>query len=101
MNENSVQTHRNVGILAVEAVEAPEVITSAWIDEQLAETYKRTGLKAGILTELAGIEERRWWPEGVTFDQAAASRSGCAGCLRDRSRSCRDAYFHVGLQASP
>lgn len=72
MTENSVQTHRNVGILAVEAVEAPEVITSAWIDEQLAETYKRTGLKAGILTELAGIEERRWWPKGVTFDQAAA-----------------------------
>jgi len=72
MTENSVQTHRNVGILAVEAVEAPEVITSAWIDEQLAETYKRTGLKAGILTELAGIEERRWWPEDVTFDQAAA-----------------------------
>jgi len=72
MNENSVQTHRNVGILAVEAVEAPEVVTSAWIDEQLVDTYGRTGLKAGILTELAGIEERRWWPEGVTFDQAAA-----------------------------
>ena len=72
MNENSVQTHRNVGILAVEAVEAPEVITSAWIDEQLAETYDRTGLKPGTLTELAGIEERRWWPAGFTFEKAAA-----------------------------
>jgi 3-oxoacyl-[acyl-carrier-protein] synthase-3 len=72
MSENSVLTHHNVGLLSVEAVEAPEVVTSAWIDEQLAETYERTGLKAGTLTELAGIEERRWWPEGVTFDEAAA-----------------------------
>jgi 3-oxoacyl-[acyl-carrier-protein] synthase III len=72
MTENSVMTHRNVGVLSVEAVEAPEIVTSAWIDEQLAETYERTGLKAGTLVELAGIETRRWWPEGVTFDQAAA-----------------------------
>ena len=72
MTENSVMTHRNVGVLAIEAVEAPEVVTSAWIDEQLSETYERTGLKAGTLSELAGIEARRWWPEGVTFDQAAA-----------------------------
>ncbi len=72
MTENSVLTHRNVGVLAVEAVDAPEVVTSAWIDDQLAETYERTGLKPGTLTDLAGIEERRWWPEGVTFDEAAA-----------------------------
>jgi 3-oxoacyl-[acyl-carrier-protein] synthase III len=72
MAANSVLTHRNVGVLTVASVAAPEVVTSAWIDEQLAETYKRTGLSAGILTDLAGIEERRWWAEGVTFDQAAA-----------------------------
>jgi acyl-CoA:acyl-CoA alkyltransferase len=72
MIENSVMTHRNVGVLSVEAIEAPEIVTSAWIDEQLAETYERTGLKPGTLAELAGIEERRWWPVGVTFDQAAA-----------------------------
>ena len=72
MLSNSVMTHRNVGVLCIETVEAPEVVTSAWIDEQLAATYERTGLKAGTLSELAGIEERRWWPEGVTFDEAAA-----------------------------
>ena len=54
------------------AVEAPEVITSVWIDEQLAPTYQRWGMRPGLLAELAGIEERRWWPDGVTFDQAAA-----------------------------
>lgn len=72
MSDNSVHTHRDVGVLTVAAVEAPEVVTSAWIDEQLSETYARTGLKPGILTELAGIEARRWWPEDVTFDRAAA-----------------------------
>ena len=72
MTVNSVLTHRNVGVLTVNAVEAPEVVTSAWIDEQLADTYERTGLKAGTLTELAGIEERRWWPRDVAFDEAAA-----------------------------
>ena len=72
MTENSVLTHRNVGVLAVEAVEAPEVVTSAWIDEQLAETYERVGVRPGLLTSVAGIEARRWWPADVTFDQAAA-----------------------------
>lgn len=72
MNENASYTHRNVGVVAVAAVEAPEVVTSDWIDEQLAPTYQRWGLRPGLLAELAGIQERRWWPEGVTFDEAAA-----------------------------
>jgi acyl-CoA:acyl-CoA alkyltransferase len=56
----------------VQAVEAPEAVSSAWIDDQLDATYTRLGVRRGLLAELAGIEERRWWPEGVTFDQAAA-----------------------------
>ena len=72
MAANSVLRHRDVGVLQVASVDAPEVITSAWIDDQLAETYRRTGLKPGILADLAGIEERRWWPEDVTFEEAAA-----------------------------
>jgi 3-oxoacyl-[acyl-carrier-protein] synthase-3 len=55
----------------VAAVEAPEVVTSDWIDEELMPTYERWGLRPGLLAELAGIKERRWWPDGVTFDQAA------------------------------
>jgi 3-oxoacyl-[acyl-carrier-protein] synthase-3 len=69
---NRTYIHQRAGIVSVQAVEAPEVVTSAWIDEQLAETFERTGIRAGLLSELAGIDERRWWPEGVTFDQAAA-----------------------------
>lgn len=73
MSGNHNFRHRNAGILAVEAVEAPEVITSAWIDEQLQETYARTGVRPGLLHDLAGIVERRWWPEGLTFAQQAAT----------------------------
>jgi acyl-CoA:acyl-CoA alkyltransferase len=59
-------------VVAVAAVEAPEIITSDWIDEQLSDTYLRCGLRPGLLAELAGIKERRWWPEHITFDEAAA-----------------------------
>src|SRR5215203_5484271 len=72
VNGNSSFTHRTAGVISVEAVEAPEVVTSDWIDDQLTDTYERWGLRPGLLAELAGIKERRWWPEGVTFDQAAA-----------------------------
>jgi acyl-CoA:acyl-CoA alkyltransferase len=48
------------------------VVTSAWIDEQLADTYERNGMRPGLLAGLAGIEERRWWDEGVSFADAAA-----------------------------
>ena len=72
MTGNTVFSHRRTGVMSVAAVEAPEVVTSAWIDEQLAETYERTGLKAGQLAKLAGIEERRWWNDEVGFADAAA-----------------------------
>ena len=54
MNGNSSYSHKNVGVISVEAVEAPEVVTSDWIDEQLAPTYERWGLRPGLLAELAG-----------------------------------------------
>jgi len=53
-------------------VAAPEVISSAWIDEQLSETFERCGVRPGLLESVAGIIERRWWPQDVTFEQAAA-----------------------------
>ena len=59
-------------IWSVAHAEAPEIITSAWIDEQLAETFDRCGIRPGLLESVAGIVERRWWPEEVTFDEAAA-----------------------------
>lgn len=59
-------------VWSVAHVDAPEIVTSAWIDEQLAETYERVGVRAGLLDSVAGIRARRWWPEDVTFDDVAA-----------------------------
>lgn len=72
MNNNSVFRHQHSGILSLAAVEAPRVVTSDWIDEQLSETYQRNGLRPGLLAGLAGIEERRWWDDDVSFTDAAA-----------------------------
>ena len=72
MYKNSVFRHQHSGILSLAAVEAPRVVTSDWIDEQLAETYQRNGLRPGLLAGLAGIEERRWWDDDVSFTDAAA-----------------------------
>jgi len=72
MSGNHTQRHANVGVLSVEAVEAPEVITSVWIDEQLTEVFARCDVRPGLLEELAGISERRWWPAEMRFDEAAA-----------------------------
>jgi len=59
-------------IWSVSHVEAPETVTSAWIDEQLAETYQRCGVRPGLLESVAGIVERRWWPAEMPFDEIAA-----------------------------
>jgi len=72
VSSNHTQRHANVGVVSVEAVEAPEVVTSAWIDEQLAEVFARCDVRPGLLEELAGISERRWWPDEMRFDEAAA-----------------------------
>jgi 3-oxoacyl-[acyl-carrier-protein] synthase-3 len=72
MNKNSVFRHQHSGILSLAAIEAPRIVTSDWIDEQLAETYQRNGLRPGLLAGLAGIEERRWWDDDVSFTDAAA-----------------------------
>ncbi len=72
MSGNSVFRHQHSGVLSIAAIEAPRVITSDWIDEQLAETYQRNGLHGGLLSGLAGIEERRWWDDDVSFADAAA-----------------------------
>lgn len=72
MTGNAVFHFSNTSILSVVGLEAPITVTSAEIDAQLAGTYERLGLRPGALQGLAGIEARRWWPEGVSFADAAA-----------------------------
>ena len=62
----------NTSILSVGAVEAPIVMPSSAFDDRLAAAYDRVGLLPGMLVKLAGVRERRWWPEDVSFADGAA-----------------------------
>lgn len=72
MAGNSVYRFRDTAVLSVTAVDAPIVVPSSRFDEELAETLEAVGLRPGLLEKLAGIRERRWWPEDVSFADAAA-----------------------------
>lgn len=62
----------NTSILSVGAVEAPIVMPSSAFDDRLATAYDRVGLLPGMLVKLAGVRERRWWPDDVSFADGAA-----------------------------
>ncbi len=73
MSGNTTHRFTNTSILTVAAADGAEVVTSAALDERLGDTYRRVGLRPGLLERLAGIRERRWWAEGVTFVDGAAT----------------------------
>src|ERR671913_633030 len=72
MSGNASFRLSNTTILSVCAVEAPIVVPSTAFDERLTETYKRVGMKPGMLEKLAGVVERRCWRSDVSFADAAA-----------------------------
>ena len=72
MSGNATYRHSNTSILSVCGVEAPIVVPSVAFDERLMESYVRVGMKPGALEQLAGVQERRWWPTDVSFADAAA-----------------------------
>ncbi len=72
MTGNANFKYNDVAILSIEAVDAPEIVTSEDIDARLAPFYERTETRPGLLESLAGITQRRQWPEGVSFTDAAA-----------------------------
>lgn len=50
---------------------APEVVSSAQLESQLAPLYKKFRIPMGQLASLTGIEERRWWPKGHRLSDGA------------------------------
>src|SRR4051812_40916106 len=72
MNGTPTPRLRNTAVLAVETADAPRVVSSDAFDEALADTYRRVGLRPGLLERLAGIRERRWWSDGVGYADGAA-----------------------------
>ena len=72
MTNNAYFSFDDVAIVSLEACEAPEVVTSDSVDERLAGYYAHGEGKPGLLESLAGVRERRQWPAGFSFTDAAA-----------------------------
>src|SRR3954454_1463037 len=75
---NTTHRFRNTTMLDISRADASRVVTSDELDEKLSETYRRVGLRPGLLERLAGIRERRWWGDGVTFVDGAATAAAKA-----------------------
>jgi 3-oxoacyl-[acyl-carrier-protein] synthase-3 len=65
----------SVSIVSVEHVDPPHVLTSEEIEERLAPTIRRLGVRPNLLQELSGIVERRLWDPGTTPSEPA-TRAG-------------------------
>jgi len=61
----------NLVIAGVQHVDAPERVSSAALQTELAGTLERLGLPHDLLESVAGIRERRFWPEGTEPSDAA------------------------------
>jgi acyl-CoA:acyl-CoA alkyltransferase len=71
LSGNITFRHHDTSVLSVTAVDAPVVMTSAEFDRIIGDSYARNGLRPGMLSKLAGIQERRWWPQGTSFVDGA------------------------------
>jgi 3-oxoacyl-[acyl-carrier-protein] synthase-3 len=68
----AAQRYDNVLISGLAHVDAPDVVTSAEIEAQLAPTLERLGLPTGMLEDLSGIVERRVNAAGTMPSEVAA-----------------------------
>ena len=62
----------NVSIQGLGVVDAPDVVTSADIEEELRPVAERLGVNPNMLTQATGIQERRFWPLGTAPSTAAS-----------------------------
>lgn len=68
----------NVSIQGLGVVDAPDVITSASIEEELRPVAERLGVNPNLLSQLTGILERRFWPVGTAPSTAATAAAELA-----------------------
>jgi 3-oxoacyl-[acyl-carrier-protein] synthase III len=67
-----------VCIEAINYVLPEERVASADLEARLAPLYKRYRLGMGQIETLTGVEERRFWPEGMSLSGAAAQAGRAA-----------------------
>lgn len=71
MRGNASYRLSNCSLLSVSTLEAPEVITSDYLDELLEPAYTQTRTPKGSLERLAGVKERRWFPAEMDYTDGA------------------------------
>ena len=62
---------KNVSIAGLAHIDAPHIISSSYIEEQLKPVMEKLNLKPNIIQALTGIKERRFWDEGVKPSDSA------------------------------
>lgn len=87
----------NVAIASLAAVEPPEVVTSADIEERLRPLYERLKLPAGRLELMTGIQERRFWPLDTPPSSIAAGAGRKALNQLPGSEACIDLLIHCAV----
>jgi acyl-CoA:acyl-CoA alkyltransferase len=63
---------QNVSIKSLAHIDAPHRISSVELEDRLASTFQRLGMRPGILEQVAGIKARRQWDPGVQPSEVAA-----------------------------
>jgi len=83
----ATQRYQQVVISGLAHVDAPHVVTSAEIEQQMASTLERLGVEPGLLEGLSGIRERRVWDAGTLPSEVAAQAGelALAGSVVDRN----------------
>ncbi len=71
MSGNITFRHNDTAVLSITSVDASVVKTSQEFDERIGDSFERNGLRPGMLTNLAGITERRWWSQDYSFVDGA------------------------------
>jgi acyl-CoA:acyl-CoA alkyltransferase len=86
--QEEIMLFDNVVIKSVACVDAPYAVTSEEVRERLAPTFKKLKVRGNPLIDLAGIEERRFWDDGVMPSDAAtmAAREALARADVDPGR---------------
>lgn len=64
--------YENVCIEGMGYVIPDQVVTSAWMEEQIAPVYNALGIPKGYLERLTGIKEHRTWGDGILVSDGAA-----------------------------
>lgn len=61
----------NVSIVSLESIEAPNIIKSSEIEEELSATLDKLGLRKNIIQDLTGVIERRYWDPNTEPSEVA------------------------------